>query len=180
VYVNYPSPTTVKSYAECLANASGATIAQRGGGGALPPGDEETRPACSTGELAVGGGFVDQAGVEINGIGHFSSTVWDFEIVNHGTASATVYTFVECLNYAGAHISQDTYQSSSITAGGTGSAAAACPSGTYVSGGGYRYQPQAFVYAMLAGGSGTKWVVSLYANGGADKTLYPSAICLGF
>jgi hypothetical protein len=129
--------------------------------------------------MAVGGGFAVQSGVEVTAMAVFSDTAWDFQVFNHGASSATVYFFVECLNYARAHRSQDTSQQSSVAAGGTGSAASLCPSGTYVSGGGYGYQPQAFVYAMSMGGNGMKWMVSLYANGGA-MTFSPSASCLGF
>jgi hypothetical protein len=72
-----------------------------------------------------------------------------------------------------------------IAAGGRGSTfSMACPSGYYLSGGGFEGGRSGFVYDMQAqlvlgdNGSYRAWVVSLYANGGIQDGLLVEAICL--
>jgi len=60
--------------------------------------------------------------------------------------SALFNIYAECLTYSGAHSGQTTYKQSSIAAGATGSTASnTCPSGAYVSGGGYADSTDAFI-----------------------------------
>ncbi len=182
VYVNHPSSVTVTAYAECLANASGATIAERVAYVSLPARHAIRGSVnCNPGEVVVGGGFATQTGVDVNDMSPYGApaTGWGSEAENDGNSSAYWLIYAECLTYRGVYGIEIASQPLHVAAGSTGSATStACPTGMYVSGGGYT--AFGFVYFMSASGNGTTWTVFLYANLGPDQTLYSKAICLGF
>jgi hypothetical protein len=182
VYVNHASSLLVNSYAECLKNASGATIAERLTQVSVAPGSTNSAIAsCNSGEVLVGGGFALNTGLELYNFSANSATQWAGYAKNHGTTSGLLNTYAECLRYSGAHSSQTSYRQSSIAAGATGGTTSnACPSGTAVSGGGYADGIDAFIYTMSADSGGTTWTAYLYANGGKSELLNSYAMCLGF
>jgi hypothetical protein len=182
VYVRHSASVGVTTYAECLANASGATIIERAAYASVSPDNVGTPAAsCNAGEVLVGGGFAFQNGLELYYFDANSATQWHGYAWNRGSSSALFNIYAECLTYANAHSSQTAYVESSVAEGVRGgTTSTACPSGTYVSGGGYRYDTQAFIYATWVSGNGTTWTADLYANDGADESLGSWAMCLGF
>jgi hypothetical protein len=186
VYVRHPATVGVTTYAECLSNASGASIAERVEYTSVGAhGFGRTLPSCNAGEVLVGGGFALATGLELDSSEPNPALPmkWDGFSYNHGDSPASMNGYAECLAYARAHSSQTSSGGATIADGARGGTTSpACPSGTYVSGGGYGYATEAtaFVYAMWASGSGTTWTADLYAYGGADATLNSYAMCLGF
>jgi hypothetical protein len=68
------------------------------------------------------------------------------------------------------------YEQISISAGGTGSATAACPSGSVVVGGGYASSVDMLVYNHSMSGNG--WRAYAKNNAGSNKLLNAYAVCL--
>ncbi len=182
VYVNHSSSLLVNSYAECLRNASGATITERLTQVSVPAGGTNSAVAsCNAGEVLVGGGYALNTGLELYNTSAASASQWRGYAKNHGSTSGLLNIYAECLTYSGAHSSQTAYRQSSIAAGDTGSTTSnACPSGTYVSGGGYADSADAYIYTMSADSSGNTWTAYIYADGGHSELLNSYAMCLGF
>jgi hypothetical protein len=150
IAVDHAGATLVNAYAECLANASGATITERalvvntgdyyGGSGYASP-----AASCKAGEIAVGGGF----NIIVNGRNNFfngeelintepsGSSSWQANY--YGPQGLPVAAYVECLTYSSAHSSFN----HSADQGGLASITAACPSGSTASGGGFELSSQA-------------------------------------
>jgi hypothetical protein len=185
VYVRHGSSLGVTVFIECLANAPGATIVERAAYVTVAPGDTNyTNASCNAGEVAVGGGFYSQTGLVVYGSSGYSTT-WGSAAHNIGATPGQLGAYVECLTYAKAH-SSDTSKGLSptdLTPGNGGRAASPlCPSGTYMSGGGFG-GPDGVFYAMSAEGSGgaTTWAVYEYNNSSGDHAyVQSSAECLGF
>jgi hypothetical protein len=189
VYVNHPSSVLVTSYAECLTNVHGATIAERLAQVSVAAGSANRAYAkCNAGEVVVGGGFAFDlhADVALDVFGNNASdTQWEGQVVNLGAASTLATVYAECLAYSGASMKATTLAGVNIAPGNQGSAlSAACPSGYYLSGGSYIDQPAGFVYAMSAqmvlgdNGSSIVWKALVYANGEHQAGLEVEAICL--
>jgi type II secretory pathway pseudopilin PulG len=184
IYVRHSSSVGVTTYAECLANASGATIAERAAYTSDSPGYAGgAMPSCNGGEVLVGGGFAFQNDLHLYYFAGSSATQWEVRTFNDGDSSATLNVYAECLIYSKARSSQTAYSGNvSVDDGFRGGVASkACPSGAYVSGGGFAYgDGAAFIYATWASGNGTTWTADLYANGGQGEHLGSWAMCLGF
>jgi hypothetical protein len=190
VYVNHPSSALVTSYAECLTGAPGAAIAERSASVSVAPSTaNQAFPKCNAGEVVVGGGFAFDlhTGVELDVFRDKSSdTQWWGQVVNFGATSTLASIYAECLASSGASMKATTLSNLNVAVGGQGSAlSVACPSGYYLSGGGFEDDAGAFVYDVQArvvlgdsGGSSIVWTASLYANGGHQDGLSVLAICL--
>ena len=189
VYVRHGSSLGVTVYVECLANAPGATIVERAAYVSVAPGDfSGTVVDCNTGEVVVGGGFYSQTGlVAYESDGYYAQshpTTWHGNAKNFGATSGQFGIYAECLTFTNAHSSLASGQTGPALAPGNGGRAASstCPSGTYISGGGF-YGPAGIFYDTAAEGSGsaTTWAVYDY-NNTEDDTRYVSsqAVCLGF
>ncbi len=178
------------STAECLTSAPGATIAERLAQISLAPNTAgRAYPKCNAGEVVVGGGFAFDLHTDVT-LDVFrensSDTQWSGQAVNRGATSTLASVYAECLASSGASMKATALTDSGIiAAGGRGSTfSVACPSGYYMSGGGFEGGRSGFVYDMQAqlvlgdNGSYRAWMVSLYANGGIQDGLLVEAICL--
>ena len=177
------------SYVECLTNAPGATIAERSAVAyAEPHYDNNALPMCNDNERLVGGGFElpDTPDMEVY-IFYDIGTQWMGRARTHGAVTTQFAMYAECLTYGGVKQGFGTsFHQSTITAGSRGTVySPACPNGSYLSGGSYKYDGDAFVYAMHAqlvldetGGSSIVWAVSLAANGGHPEAFSVTATCL--
>jgi hypothetical protein len=192
VYVRHGSSVDVTTYAECLANAPGATIVERVGYGSVSPGTDGFAHAnCNAGEVVVGGGFASQTGVvvylsQISTTDGTTTNAWADGAKNLGATSGQLRVYAECLTYANAHSSQTAHgESGTEIAPGNGGRAASppCPSGTYLSGGSF-FGPAGTYYDMSAAGSGSSitWAVYDYNNLGDQHSAFvgSAAMCLGF
>lgn len=155
VYVQHSGSTLVNAYAMCLKNASGATVAERYAGSlSVNPGTYGTKYAsCNAGETLVGGAFASSNGLTLYNFAASGST-WGGYVWND-TGSALPFSFyAECLTYSGSHSSLTNY------AQATGHTVSnACPSGSWVSGGGFAGSHSSIVYTMSAASSGQAWEV---------------------
>jgi hypothetical protein len=193
VYVNHPSSALVTSYVECLKDATGAAIAERLAQVSVAAGAaNRANPKCHAGEVVAGGGFAFDlhTGVGLDIFDSNSSdTQWEGQLVNLGATTTLASIYAECLAYSGASMQATAFVGLTIAAGNRGSAySGACPSGYYLSGGGFIGQPGgSFVYDTQAqlvlsdsGSSSIAWAASLYANDGHEVGLGIGAICLHF
>jgi len=171
VYVQHSGSTLVNAYVMCLKNASGATVAERLGQITVNPNTYGTKfVSCNAGETLVGGGFASSNGVSLYNF-TASGSSWGGYAWNH-TGSALPFNFyAECLHYSGSHSS---FTSSAQATGHTVSNA--CPSGSWVSGGGFAANSNSHVYTMSATSSGQAWEV--YDTPASLLNAY--AMCLAF
>jgi hypothetical protein len=174
VYVSFPSTVLVTVYAECLANASGATITERLTQVSVASGGQvDTYPTCNAGEVVGGGGFALDANLVLIVFTTKSDTQWWGSIISHSANPALATIYAECLAYSGAYLALSTNQEINIATGSTGSVTAPpCPSGSYLSGGGFVHDDGSFIYAMSAqrvlsdnGSSYIGWTMLGYAYG---------------
>ena len=171
VYVQHSGSTLVNAYAMCLKNASGATVAERLGQITVNPNTYGTKfVSCNAGETLVGGGFASSNGVSLYNF-TASGASWGGYAWNH-TGGALLFNFyAECLHYTGSHSSSTSY------AQATGHTVSnACPSGSWVSGGGFAANQNSHVFTMLAASSGQAWEV----NDTPASLLNSYAMCLAF
>jgi hypothetical protein len=187
VYVSFPSTVLVTVYAECLANASGATITERLAQVSVAPGGTvDAYPTCTMGEVVGGGGFALDANVVLYVFTNKLDTQWWGMIVSHSANAALATIYAECLAYSGAYLAQSTNLYVTIAAGSTGSAISpSCPSGSYVSSGGFLHDENSFLYGMSTqrvfsdnGSTYIAWKVLAYARGTSPAEFRVDAICL--
>jgi hypothetical protein len=155
VYVQHSGSTLVNAYAMCLKNASGATVAERFAGSlSVNPGAYGSKFAsCNAGETLVGGGFASSNGLTLYNFAASGAT-WGGYVYNI-TGSALPFSFyAECLTYSGSHSSLTSYAQATGHTVSNG-----CPSGSYVSGGGFAGNQNSHVYTMSATTSGQAWEV---------------------
>jgi hypothetical protein len=153
VYVQHSGSTLVNAYALCLKNASGAAVAERYAGAlSVSANTYGTKFAsCNAGETLVGGGFASSSGLTLYNF-TASGASWGGYVWNH-TGSALPFSFyAECLTSSGSH--------SSFTGAGSGTGHAvspACPSGGYVSGGGFASNQNSPIFTMSASSGAQAW-----------------------
>jgi hypothetical protein len=155
VYVQHSGSTLVNAYAMCLKNASSASVVERFAGSlSVNPNTYGSKYAsCNAGETLVGGGFASSNGLTLYNF-MASGATWGGYVYNH-TGSALPFSFyAECLTYSGSHSSLTSYtQATGHTVSN------ACPSGSYVSGGGFAANQNSHVNTMSATSSGQAWEV---------------------
>jgi hypothetical protein len=172
IYVQHSGSTLVNAYAMCLKNASGASVVERFAGNlSVSPNTYGTKFAsCNAGETLVGGGFAASNGTTLYNF-TASGSSWGGYVWNH-TGSALPFNFyAECLTYSGSHSSF----TGAAQANGH-STSPACPSGSYVSGGGFAANQNSHVFTMSATSSGQAWDV--YDTPASLLNAY--AMCLSF
>jgi hypothetical protein len=171
VYVRHSGSTLVNAYVMCLKNASGATVVERLGQITVNPGTYGTKfVSCNAGETLVGGGFAASNGLTLYNFSASGST-WGGYAWNTTGGGLLFNFYAECLTYSGSHSSFTSY------AQATGHTVSnACPSGSWVSGGGFAGSHSSIVFTMLATSSGQAWEV--YDTPSSLLNAY--AMCLSF
>jgi hypothetical protein len=155
------STATVTAYAECLAGVTGATVAERSAVGGLNVLDSPPQGvkgvACNAGEVLVGGGFALVATSEVQVASFATGTAWNAYVYgdNNSYSGEPFTIYAECLTYSAVHV----LAVDEFTPVANGTASATCPSGTFVSGGGYLsggpFLPHGWpIYSVHAGGNG--------------------------
>jgi len=170
ISIAHPNPITTILYVECLANALGATVSEVSSQASLPTGqnaDAFVSVVCLLGTLRVGGGFTVSAGAHIvlSTFNFAPSNAWAAKGLNDGGGSGkSVTARAECLKMpSGAPQLSLVQQTAASTGATTVSAAATCPAGTYVSGGGFSEgtsNPAFRVYTNAVNVSQNLWRVS--------------------
>jgi hypothetical protein len=154
VYVQHSGSTLVNAYAMCLKNASSATVAERLGQVTVNPGTYGTKfVSCNAGETLVGGGFAASNGTSLYNFTASGST-WGGYAWNHTGGGLLFNFYAECLTYSGSHSSFTSYaQATGHTVSNV------CPSGSWVSGGGFAANQNSHVFTMLAASGSQAWDV---------------------
>jgi hypothetical protein len=168
----------------CLGQVAGAAVRERFVTASVPANGSSpsTFAACSSSEVLVGGGFGVTPGVEVSQLLP-SGNGWGGVALNHTGDSGGVTFFAECLSAPGAQSLVMGPVVASVPAGQDGGNGLACPSGAFLSGGGYSDDGNASVYVEWPGsvsGPPTLWNAFLYAKAGYPQTLHVDAMCLRF
>ena len=93
---------------------------------------------CSSG-IATGGGFASSSGVKLYTMSKSSASGnnWQVYVNNTKATSQLVNTYVICLTGTAATTTNQILKQVNVNAGNVGSATATCPSGTWLTGGGF-------------------------------------------
>lgn len=158
-------------YVECLTNAPGATVADRTGSLLLvPPNSAGTASvSCNAGEVPVGAGYYFDHIHLLYSLVPEDPSAWAGAIWNTSSYSNYMGFHAICLTLPGAHSAHTWVQSTS------GSATADCPSGSYVTGGGFTTNKSSTANISMANGNG--WQIGIYPS---NPTLTAYAECLSF
>jgi hypothetical protein len=153
VYVQHSGSTLVNAYAMCLKNASSAAVTERYAGAlSVSANTYGTKFAsCNAGETLVGGAFASSTGLTLYNF-TASGASWGGYVFNHTGSPLGFNFYAECLTSSGSH--------SSFTGAGSGTGHAAsptCPSGSYVSGGGFASNQNSPIFTMSASSSAQAW-----------------------
>jgi hypothetical protein len=184
-----PVGITVTAYVECLVGATNAVVTPNTQSiEVLPTTDRAQRweAVCPEGEVASGSAFDLSSSTDLE-LAFIAPTVQGphlaFAVKNYDSAAIAheiTYT-AECLaNAPGLYTSSYGQGASPLTPGATGDAAAACPAGRALAGGGAGYSPdnapdRGNIYLQHAGLSG--WQIAVYSMSGSI-TPYASALCI--
>ncbi len=181
LYNTTGSSQLVNAYAICLSGVSGSaattqilnqvSVAANSNGSATA--------TCASGIL-TGGGFASQSNLSTKVYTQSKQgNGWQVYLSNKTASSQLVNAYAICLTGAGTGSTQVLKQVS-IPAGSTGSATATCPSGTFVTGGGYASQTEAGTKVYTQSKEGNGWEVYMNNTTGSSQLLNAYAICTSF
>ncbi|HTX90682.1 MAG TPA: NBR1-Ig-like domain-containing protein [Anaerolineales bacterium] len=169
------SSQLLNSYAICLSNTSGASqqvyaqvIASGGSNG-------HAVVSCPSGTVVTGGGFASNSNLLVFNTS-LSGNGWQVYAQNTSGSGQPLNAYAICLSGISGSSSQQVYTQATAPNGGTGHAVTACPSGTYLTAGGYATGGSLPVYSDSA--TGSSWEVDMQNNTGASQLLNSYAMCL--
>jgi hypothetical protein len=168
---------TLKAYAYCL---SGVTATSTSGytEKTLAPGASGDQTFnCTGGSVITGGGFAFTDGV-----------IWAYRLImvgnglqmnaqNQGASNGTFRPHPVCLSSTGAATVRATNMAS-ISGSSSGTAEAACPAGTTVTGGGFTLSANMTLTGMYKKPGENKWVIKVLNMSGSSLNAVSDAICL--
>ena len=161
-------------YAECLSSASGTTqqVFAQATVNASAAGNVAVN--CPSGSVVTGGGFASSTNLAVftesaNGNG------WQVYAQNKTASSQLLNAYAICLSGT-AGTSQSLLTQVTVAANGNGHLLAVCPSGAYLTGGGYAGSSNLAVFSQFA--SGTNWEVDAHNTSGGTELLNSYGMCL--
>jgi hypothetical protein len=168
------SDQLLNSYAMCLSNSSGST--QQVYAQVTAPGSSNGHAvvSCPSGSVVTGGGFAGNSNLLV-----FNSSAdgngWGVYAQNNSGSGQLLNSYAICLSGTSGSTQQVVNQVT-VSGSSAGQAVAACPSGTYLTGGGYAGNQNLFVYSDAA--TGTTWEAAAQNTSGSGQLLNAYAICL--
>ncbi len=168
------SAQPLSAYAECLVNSSGtitqvvsqSTIAANTSGSAVA--------ACPSGSVLTGGGFAGSTNLSIFTT-LFNSSGWVVAATNNSASNQLLNSYAICLSGTSGS-TQQVFSQVSVPANSPGHVLAACPSGSYLTGGGYAGIISLSVFTETA--SGSSWEVDSQNTAGSASLSNSYALCL--
>jgi hypothetical protein len=165
---------TLNSYALCLSGTSGTTQQVYGQVTASGGGTGHAMVYCPSGSVVTGGGFAGSTNLLVyNSSG--TGNGWEVYAKNLSGSDLGLNSYAICLSGVSG-TTQQVYTQVTTSASSIGNALAACPSGTYLTGGGYAGNKNLVVYSESA--TGTGWDVYAQNTSGSSQLLNSYAICL--
>ncbi len=161
-------------YAECLSNTTGLTAPVPTQLTVSTGGVVHALVNCPTGSVVTGGGFAGNSNLLIyndqsNGNG------WQVYAQNLSGSAQLLNAYAVCLSGTSGSI-QQVQSKGSASGNGSGQVESACPSTTYLTGGGFSGSLNLFFFSSLA--DGTNWQVETKNTASAAQALNSYAICL--
>ena len=161
-------------YAECLANTKGTIQQVLNQGTLAASGAGQVVANCPSGSVVTGGGFAGNANLTMHS-DFASGNGWQVDAKNSSSSSQPLNAYAICLSGTSGS-SQQVMNQVSAAAIGVGHALAACPSATFLTGGGFAGNENLFFYSESA--SGSSWQVYANNNSGSSEPVNSYAICL--
>jgi hypothetical protein len=166
----------LNAYAICLSNTAGTSqqvLAQ-----ASVPGSSagNATAACPSGSFVTGGGFAGNNNLFVYN-SSISGNGWQVYAQNNSGSSQTLNAYAICLSGTSGS-SQQVFAQTTIAAGDSNGTSVACPSGTWMTGGGFAIATGLFLYNTSATGNG--WETYAQNTTGSGQLLNTYAICSSF
>lgn len=178
---NAGSSKLLNVYARCLKNTAGTT-AQLYQSGSVEPGQKKNVvQACPSGSIVTGGGFASNSNGDLTVYNSSKSgNGWQVWAENTSGSSKQVNAYAICLSGVTA-TTYDTYDSVSVSAGGTAGEFTDCGEGDLAVGGGFASQTYFRMYNSSPRATTTnEWVGYAKNNGSSDNIFFNYAVCLTF
>jgi hypothetical protein len=168
------SDQLLNSYAMCLANSSGTTQQVYAQVTASGSSNGHAVVSCPSGSVVTGGGFAGNANLLV-----FNSSAdgngWGVYAQNNSGSGQLLNSYAICLSGTSGSTQQVVNQVT-VAGSSSGQAVTACPSGAYLTGGGYAGNQNLFVYSNAA--TSTNWESAAQNTSGSGQLLNAYAICL--
>jgi len=165
---------TVK--ATCLYNSGGSVSQEITQVNINPNGNTNLIANCPSGSLVTGGGWVIGSSSSVR-IYNSSQTgnAWQIWVDNSSSSSPLVNVYAICLSGVSGSTNQTSPTSVTVAGSSTGHAIASCPSGDYVTGGGFALQADLEVYntSMYQ----DDWINYARNTSGVGRIMYTYATC---
>jgi hypothetical protein len=168
------SPQGLNAYAECLSNTSGTTQQVYTQVSSAAGGIGHAVISCPSGSVVTSGGFASNSN-ELVYSNSASGNGWEVDAQNTSGTTQPLNAYAICLSGTSG-TTQSLVNQVSAAGNGIGQSVKACPSGTYLTGGGYAGNQNLFVYNESA--SGSSWQVYAKNTSGASQLLNSYAVCL--
>jgi hypothetical protein len=168
------SDQLLNSYAMCLSNTSGSTQQVYTQVTALASGVGHAVVNCPSGSVVTGGGFAGNTNLFVYN-NSADGNGWEVYAQNLTGSGQLLNSYAMCLSGTSGS-TQQVYSQVTASGSGIGHALTACPSGTYLTGGGYAGNQNLSVYNTSANGNG--WEVYAQNLTGSGQLLNSYAICL--
>ncbi|MFC2064628.1 hypothetical protein ACFLXB_05995, partial [Chloroflexota bacterium] len=166
-------------YAYCFYNSGGTTSQVFGKINAPAGGIGHATVSCPAGSVVTGGGY---ASSDVFNVYNSSKdgNGWQVWAENHAGTSKQLNAYAICLSGTGA-TSSSVLISGSIPANSTKQVSSECPSGSFLTGGGFAANPDLLIYNVsMTLGSPHTWRTFVRNSTGSDLTLFNYAICLTY
>jgi len=163
-------------YANCLHNSGGSTDLEYNQRNINPNGNTNIKVDCPSGSLVTGGGWVMDTSDTVRIYNSSKSgNGWQIWVDNSANNSPLTNVYAICLSGVSGSTSQTSASSVTISGSSTGFAEAPCPSGTFVTGGGFALQDDLEVYNSTKRPDG--WINYARNSSSGGKLMYTYATC---
>jgi hypothetical protein len=168
------SAQALNAYAECLSNTSGTTQQVYTQVTAAAGGVGHAVKNCPSGSVVTGGGFASSPNLLVYS-NSASGNNWEVDVQNKSSTGQLFNAYAICLSGTSG-TTQQVVNQINVAGNGSGDSVKACPSSTYLTGGGYAANQNLFVYNESANGS--SWQVYAHNTSGSSQLLNSYAVCL--
>ncbi|MGB7538962.1 MAG: NBR1-Ig-like domain-containing protein [Anaerolineales bacterium] len=140
-------------------------------------GTMSTTAVCDDGTVVTGGGFQVNIGMHVytqakNGNG------WAVVVKNNTGTAQNLKVYAICLTLPSISSTQVSATATASGAGGIGTAAANCPAGSTVTGGGFTGKADGSLWTFFSSQEGNGWKVSALNSAAGNQTFDVYAVCL--
>ena len=168
------SPQGLNAYAECLSHTSGTTQQVYTQVTAAASGIGHAVINCPSGSVVTSGGFASNSN-ELIYSNSANGNGWEVDAQNTSSTTQPLNAYAICLSGTSG-TTQSLVNQVSAAGNGIGQSVKACPSSTYLTGGGYAGNQNLFVYTESA--SGSSWQVYAQNKSGTSQLLNSYTVCL--